>query len=51
MDILPGLEDFQIVLPTQNNGTALPLVLEAGDDLTYHLGQRDIYMIVTLDFL
>ena len=31
MDILPGVEDFQVVLPTnQKNGTALPLVLEAG---------------------
>lgn len=33
MDIFPGVEDFQVVLPTvQKNGTAHPLVLEAGHD-------------------
>ena len=30
MDIFLGVEDFQVVLPPQKNGTALPLVLEAG---------------------
>ena len=49
MDIFLGVEDFQVVLPPQKNGTALPLVLEAGHE-SHIYGCKLKVMMVMDDF-